>query len=242
MRHAIKWISVTGLLFVAAVASAALKPGDFVTSGSPAEKRIALTFDDGPGPNTAKFLDLLDRYKVKATFFMLSEQVRIRPKIAQLVLERGHEIANHTSRHTNYKVRLKQLKKESPELAVEQAQKELVEDMQTSREVIEVVIGKKLSFLRMPHGIDGPWIHEAAKEAGFILVNWTYGADWTSPPPDPIESLKKSYVKALRPGTIYLLHDGWPKSAQSLAITEALIKAAKDQEYKIVTVGELLGK
>ena len=97
-----------------------------------------------------------------------------------------------------------------------------------------------MTYLRMPHGIDGPWVHEAAKEAGFILVNWTYGADWTSPPPDPIASLKNSYVKALQPGTIYLIHDGWPKSEKSLAVTEAILIAAKEKGFELVTVGELL--
>jgi peptidoglycan/xylan/chitin deacetylase (PgdA/CDA1 family) len=202
------------------------------------EKKIALTFDDGPGPNTKQFLDLLDRYNVKATFFMLSEQVKIRPEMAKRVSERGHEIGNHTTQHKNYKARLKEIKKTSPENAVELAKKELVEDMNSSRDVIEKAIDHNMKLLRMPHGIDGPWIHEAAKESGFVLVNWTYGADWTSA---TAQELIPPYVKAIKPGAIILLHDGWPKSQKSLDITKAVIEAAKDQGFEIVTVGELLG-
>jgi len=221
----------------ASLVCAAAKPGDLVTSGPPTGNKIALTFDDGPGPNTEKFLALLDRYHVKATFFVLGDQVRVRPKVLKKTVERGHEIGNHTTQHLNYKARLKELKKESPDTAVESATKELVDDMKKSRETIETAIGKKLVYLRMPHGIDGPWIHAAAKEAGFVLVNWTYGFDWNS---QTAEEMIPGYVKSLRPGAIILLHDGWPKSEKSLKIAEAVIKAAKEKKLEIVPVGELL--
>jgi peptidoglycan/xylan/chitin deacetylase (PgdA/CDA1 family) len=90
----------------------------------------------------------------------------------------------------------------------------------------------------MPHGIDRPWIKEAAKETGFILVNWTYGADWLSTPEDQLE---KSYINAIEPGAIFLFHDGGSKRDKSLKLTEAVIKAAQEQGYQIVPVGELLG-
>ena len=213
-------------------------PGDFYTEGPTTAKKIALTFDDGPGPNTQQFLDLLDRYQVKATFFMLSNQVKLRPAVAKAVVERGHEIANHTTQHMNYKARLKKVRATAPEGAVERVKAELVKDMEFSRVIIEKTTGRKLKILRMPHGIDGPWVREAAKQAGFIVVNWTYGSDWAS---SPIVQQVPGYIRAIRPGAIILLHDGWPKSQKSLEITEAVIKAAKEKGYEMVTVGELLG-
>lgn len=223
---------------------AALKPGDFVTSGPAHEKKIALSFDDGPGPNTDKFLELLKKYNVKGTFFMLGEQARIRPDVAKRVAADGHEIGNHTMTHMDYNKRYKYRLKSNggnKDAAVKQVKEDLFIDMKGSRAIIEKIIGEKMQLLRMPHGIDRPWIKDVARQAGFIIVNWSYGADWTSPPPNPTESLKKSYVKALHPGVIYLIHDGWPKSDKSLAVTEAILIAAKDQGYTVVTVGELLG-
>ena len=231
-------------LLIPATAVAQLKPGDFVTGGPTTAKRIALTFDDGPGPNTVKFLALLRKYNVKATFFMLGDQARQRPAIARQVAEEGHEIGNHTMTHINYAARYKYRLSQtagSKEKAVELVKADLLADMRQSRQILEKETGAKLRILRMPHGIDKPWIKETARDAGFILANWTYGADWTSPPPNPVEELKKSYVHALRPGVIFLIHDGWPKSDKSLSVTEAVIKAAQANGYEIVTLGELIG-
>ncbi len=224
---------------IAGLASAALKPGDLVTSGPANEKRIAVTFDDGPGVNTEKFLDLLDRYQVKVTFFMLSNKVKNRPEVAKMVLARGHEIGDHTTQHDNYKLVLRELKKKDPQNGEAQAQRKLIDDMKRSRDVIEKTLGIKLVYLRMPYGIDGKWIHEAAREAGFVLINWDWGADWNK---DSAEKLIPGYVKAIHPGAIILLHDGWPKSDKSLAITEAVLKAAKEKGYEVVTMGKLLGE
>jgi peptidoglycan/xylan/chitin deacetylase (PgdA/CDA1 family) len=232
------------LIALPVISSAGLKPGDFVTSGPAHEKKIALTFDDGPGPNTEKFLELLKKYNAKATFFMLGDQARIRPDVAKHVAADGHEIANHTMTHMDYNKRYKYRLKENggdKDKATVKVKQDLLIDMKGSRAIIEKIIGQQMKLLRMPHGIDRPWIKDVARQAGFILVNWTYGADWSSPPPNPTESLKKSYVKAMRPGCIYLIHDGWPKSDKSLAVTEAILIAAKEKGYTVVPVGELLG-
>jgi peptidoglycan/xylan/chitin deacetylase (PgdA/CDA1 family) len=225
------------LLPAAKILPAATEPGDFFTSGPTQGKKVALTFDDGPGPHTDKFLDLLDQYQVKATFFLLSNKVKNRPEMARLIAQRGHEIANHTSKHDNYKLRLRELVKQDPVGGQARAQKELTEDMRSSREVIEKTVGRKMKYLRMPYGIDGPWIHAAGRDSGFVLVNWTWGADWDAAAAD---KLIPGYVNALEPGAVILLHDGWPKPDKSLAITEAVLKAAKDQGLELVPVGELL--
>jgi len=235
---------VKAWLFIAALSaggvSAGPKPGDFYSQGPVASKKIALTFDDGPGPNTEKFLDLLDRYQVKATFFVLGEQARIRPGILKKVSERGHEVGSHTMTHMNYKKRYKYRLSQvgDKDKASELAKEDLVKDMRQTREIIEKQINRKIEILRMPYGIDKPWIKAAAKEAGFVLVNWTYGTDWDS---TPAEKQIPGYIKAIEPGAVILLHDGWSKSQKSFEITEAVIKAAKEKGYAIVPVGELLG-
>lgn len=207
------------------------------------EKIIALTFDDGPGPQTREFLDLLDREQVKATFFFLGELVQFRGAMAKEALDRGHEVASHTYYHTNYNQKLKKKMadfhetKENRPKSISETKKDLAIDMEKTRLVIEKAISKPIKFCRMPYGIDGPWIHEVAKEKGFILVNWTYGADWT---PSSAEQLIPSYIKAIQPGAILLLHDGGVKREKTLKITEAVIKAAKEKGFRFVTVRELL--
>ena len=64
------------------------------------EKAVYLTFDDGPIPGiTPWVLDLLDHYGIKATFFMVGDNVRKHPEEYRMVVERGHSIGNHTFNH-----------------------------------------------------------------------------------------------------------------------------------------------
>ncbi len=66
----------------------------------PKEHSIYLTFDDGPIPEVTPWvLDILDKYNVKATFFMVGDNIRKHPDIFQMVLERGHKVGNHTYNH-----------------------------------------------------------------------------------------------------------------------------------------------
>lgn len=64
------------------------------------EKAVYLTFDDGPIPEiTPWVLDLLDKYNIKATFFLVGDNVRKHPKEFQMIVERGHRLGNHTFNH-----------------------------------------------------------------------------------------------------------------------------------------------
>ena len=67
---------------------------------NPNEKAVYLTFDDGPIPNiTPWVLDLLDHYQIKATFFLVGDNVRKHPNEFQMILDRGHRVGNHTFNH-----------------------------------------------------------------------------------------------------------------------------------------------
>ena len=66
----------------------------------PNEKAVYLTFDDGPIPEiTPWVLDLLDKHQIKATFFLVGDNIRKHPKEFQMILERGHRVGNHTFNH-----------------------------------------------------------------------------------------------------------------------------------------------
>ena len=66
----------------------------------PNEKAVYLTFDDGPIPEVTPWvLDLLDKHNIKATFFMVGDNIRKHPDEFRMVVERGHRIGNHTFNH-----------------------------------------------------------------------------------------------------------------------------------------------
>lgn len=67
---------------------------------SPEEKAVYLTFDDGPIPQSTPWLiETLDRYDVKATFFMVGDNVRKYPELYELIKSHGHRLGNHTFNH-----------------------------------------------------------------------------------------------------------------------------------------------
>ncbi len=230
------------LLLGAAACALAAAPGQLVTQGPATAKRIALTFDDGPGPQTEKFLEMLARHRVRATFFLSGELVALKPETVRRTLARGHEIGSHTFNHTNYKAHQRDLlgaqKGPNAEAAAQaRAKSDLLKDLRATHAAIEKCSGAKVNLCRMPHGIDRPWIRDAAREMGYTLVNWTYGADWNK---GTAQELLPGYLKAIRPGAILLFHDGGKERSKSLAMAEAVIQSARQRGFEIVTVGELL--
>ncbi len=229
--------------FPATGTAPAAAAGTLVTHGPASAKRIALTFDDGPAPATEQFLDLLRRHHVHATFFMLGDLVQRHPTLVRKLVEQGHEVGTHTFDHTNYATLYRETaarataRGDASAEAQAEAKRCLRTDLRRSRETIEKASGVPVTLCRMPYGIDRPWVKEVAKETGLVLVNWTYGADWQT---GSAKELQPGYLKAIRPGAILLFHDGRKEPAKSLALAEAVIRAAEERGFEMVTVSQLL--
>jgi peptidoglycan/xylan/chitin deacetylase (PgdA/CDA1 family) len=205
----------------------ALEPGDFVTHGPATAKRVALSFDDGPGPFTPQVLDILKKNGLHATFFMNGDQVKIRPLFAKRVHAEGHEIGDHTYSHRNFYT----YKATDPKI-------KLKAQMELSKQVIQQTTGVTPVLCRMPYGYSRAWVRPIAKEYGYVLVNWTFGCDWTKMTP---EAKRAAYIKAIHPGAIFLMHDGGIHREGTLYALEGLIEELKKRGYEMVTVGELIG-
>lgn len=102
------------------------------------EKKVFLTFDDGPEPSiTPYILDELDKFKVKATFFVIGKNVQLYPDITIQTLQRGHQIGNHTHTHCNgWKTKNSQY----------------FEDIEMCQKTIEDKIGFSPFLFRPPYG------------------------------------------------------------------------------------------
>ena len=233
-----RWFLLAWILILPAQLPA-VEPGRLYTHGPAGAKRIALTFDDGPGPETPKLLDLLDRHGVKATFFLTGEMVSKWASVARDTARRGHELGSHTFNHRNYLQHYRALAAERKAAgeAETQARRDLVADMRRTHALIQKETSVGVTLCRMPHGIDRPWVRESARAAGHALVNWTHGADWQQ---GSVGELLPGYLKALRPGAIFLFHDGGRNRSKSFDLAEAVIHEARKRGFEIVTVGELL--
>jgi cellulose synthase/poly-beta-1,6-N-acetylglucosamine synthase-like glycosyltransferase/peptidoglycan/xylan/chitin deacetylase (PgdA/CDA1 family)/spore germination protein YaaH len=203
--------------------------------GSPG-KRVVISFDDGPDPQwTPKILDVLKRYNVKATFFIIGLEAEKYPGLLKRVYREGHEIGNHTFTH--------------PDISNINAQYARVELNLTER-LMAAKIGIKPVLFRPPYSVDQepdtadevrPL--ELTQSMGYITVGDKIDPDdWRDDPRPSPEQITKSVMDQLGHGSIILLHDGGGNRANTVKALPMIIEALHARGYQIVSVHELLGK
>jgi len=190
------------------------------------EMKIALSFDDGPHPTkTDKILDILEKYNVKATFFMVGSQAEFCPDTAKRVASLGHEIGNHTHNH-------KSLAKLS--------EAELDREITLAESAITEACGYIPSLFRPPEGVCTEKIADAAKYRGYNIVMWSVDTlDWKGRSGAEIAA---DVEKQVHPGCVILMHDGIFRTAHTDEALDILIPRLMSLGYEFVTVGELISE
>jgi peptidoglycan/xylan/chitin deacetylase (PgdA/CDA1 family) len=191
--------------------------------GNPHLKEIAITFDDGPRPvYTPIVLDILKRYSVKATFFVIGKKVQIYPYWGQDIVESGHTIGNHTMHHLNLTL-----------LPYEKK----VEEILNAQDTIYAVTGEKPRFFRPPGGDYDRDVTEILKKNSIYLVLWTKGlGDYNIPEKDAKFLLKKAEQDVV-PGGIIVFHIG---VRSTVDILPEFLEYVKREGYKIVSLEKLI--
>ncbi|MEV6812351.1 polysaccharide deacetylase family protein [Micromonospora sp. NPDC051296] len=188
-------------------------------------KLVALTFDDGPGPNwTPMVLDTLHQHSVPATFFMVGERAR---KHGELVRGRlaGHEVGSHSWAHHDL-----------ARLSYEEACEDLA---RTHRELVAVT-GQEPRLLRPPYGHLAGSTTAAAVRMGYQVVLWSQQMQEAEFPGDPAGQARR-IVADVQPGTILLAHDvGGKQRLVSLRALPEIIDQLRARGYEFVTVSQLL--
>jgi peptidoglycan-N-acetylglucosamine deacetylase len=190
------------------------------------EKVVALTYDDGPHPvYTRQILDILDKYHVKATFFMIGRLMERYPDVVQEVLKRGHVIANHTYTH--------------PSNIEADTSAQIIRELEQCEQVIERMTGKRASFFRTPRGLMDSTVFSIAQDEGYQTILWTVCADHHDAPTP--ELMAERVLRLNRPGGIILAHDGsFPSRWKDVAATPLIIERLQKEGYRFVTIPELL--
>jgi peptidoglycan/xylan/chitin deacetylase (PgdA/CDA1 family) len=155
---------------------------------------LALTFDDGPDPETTpQILDLLAAHHARATFFVIGERVVRHPALMARVVAEGHQVENHSHRH-------------SWATAFGPVSR-LVADFSSAQASVVSAGARAPRYFRAPIGILSPPIVEATRKLGLQLVGWSAKArdGWAS---TTVSSALDRLLPALQPGAILLLHDG----------------------------------
>ncbi|RYG72284.1 DUF3298 domain-containing protein [Lentibacillus lipolyticus] len=187
----------------------------------PDGKYIALTFDDGPDPNvTPRILETLQKHDAKATFFMLGSQVEYYPELANKVEEAGHEIGNHTMHHQD--------------LTINQ-QPAIKQEVQQASDIIQQATGQAPSLFRPPYGASNKTVEKVAEKMDTPISMWSVDSlDWKSRNADAVH---KEVMANAAPGSIVLLHDIHPSTADALP---EVIASLEKEGYQMVTVSQLL--
>lgn len=214
-----------GLWFViTALGSGSISSGYFIKAlcSNPAVtgNKIAITFDDGPHPETLNVLRLLKQYDIKATFFCIGSQIEKHPEILQKIISEGHTVGNHSYSHSNF-------------FGFFDTARIIAELLETNA-LIEKYTGNKPQLFRPPFGATSPSIARAVKSTGLRVTGWNIRSLDTV-----IKSGKKilkRITKRLAPGSIILLHD---TSQKSVAVLEQLLVFLQQHNYKAVSIPEL---
>ncbi len=203
--------------------AATWKDGSVVHIGTE-ERVIALTFDDGPHPRyTARILEVLAKYDVKATFFMVGIQVERYGDAARAVAEAGHEIGNHTYHHA----RLAGMSADEIGDEVEACERRILE-----------ITGVKTSLFRAPEGMRGEVLYRTLEARGYRQILWNVDTlDWQGRSGDAITA---SVLQGVRGGDIILCHDYVSGKLRVDSALERIIPALLSQGYRFLTVSEML--
>lgn len=187
-------------------------------------RRVALTFDDGPGPQTGAILRILQRAHIHATFFELGVQVRLYPALVRRTLAEGHSIGNHTWDHR-------------PMTSLSSA----TADSELSR--TSAVIRRASRFatclFRPPGGAIDAAVAAAARHRQMLSVLWDVDPrDWATPGADAIVANVLGHAHA---GSIILLHDAGGPRGETVAALPRIIAGLRARNLAFVTVPALLG-
>ena len=191
----------------------------------PGERTVALTFDDGPDPTyTPQVLELLARYDVKATFFVLGRRVDAHPDILRQIVAAGHAIGNHSYSRAI-------LRGVWPD--------EIAAELNRGGDAVYRAAGVRTRLFRHPGGMQGAFLPFITKAGGWQVVVWSLDPrDYTQPGPGEIA---RRVLEGAHSGAIVLLHDGSPDGnqprRQTVAALPAILEGLRARGYRFVSLG-----
>ena len=200
--------------------------------GAGGEHDVALTFDDGPDPKwTPMVLDILKKYNVKATFFLVGSQAEQYPDIVKRIVAEGHLVGNHTYTHANLAA-----------IPAKQVQLEL----NATQRLIESITGRSTTLFRPPYDADSHPTHldelvplkQVQDDLGYLIVMENIDPeDWARPGTDVIVDRIK---ELRRDGSLILLHDAGGNREQTVEALPQIIDWLLTRGDHIVPLSDLL--
>jgi peptidoglycan/xylan/chitin deacetylase (PgdA/CDA1 family) len=183
------------------------------------QKYVALTFDDGPGPQTERVMRLLARSGQRATFFIVGRQLAEYP-LLPAVEARAGAIGDHTFNHLDV-TRL------NP--------RDRTFELAQTRQLLERASGSPVTLFRPPYGARNAAVDAAARQLGLLQVTWN--VDTQDSEGMSAAGIRQLAGEGIRPGAIILMHEN---KSQTLVALPPILRMLKRRGYRSVTIPELL--
>jgi peptidoglycan/xylan/chitin deacetylase (PgdA/CDA1 family) len=191
-----------------------------LNKGDTNQKKIALTFDDGPDPETTpKVLSVLEKHKVKATFFCIGKKINQNEDLLQKADKSGHLLGNHSFSHSA------SFGFSSPTT--------MEKELNKTTALIEQTVGKKPMLFRPPFGVTNPTLARVLHKTGLISVGWSLRSFDTIKHGDKVLRKLKRQLKA---GDVVLLHDNRKDTPEILA---SFLPWLSEKHFEVVGLDEL---
>ena len=188
---------------------------------------VALTFDDGPSPDTTpRVLDILRAEGVRATFFVLGKHAERHPELVERIVREGHELGNHGYDHG---------------ILAFAGATQVHRQLQRTERLLRLAGGPPTRVFRAPHGFRSPFVARTARRLGYVTCAWSAGVFDTAKPGADV--IARRSEKALKPGAVLLLHDadGWGDDdrSQTAEALPAIIATVRERGLDCITMSEM---
>jgi peptidoglycan/xylan/chitin deacetylase (PgdA/CDA1 family) len=197
----------------------------FIARGGTRHRQIALTFDDGPGPDTPRIMRVLRRTHTPATFFFVGQQLEFFGPMLRAEKQHGFSIGDHTQNH--------------PPLGLLPAREQRRQLVLAARHARRYGAGD-LRFFRPPYGSYNRHTLQVGRALGMLMVLWSIDTgDYRRP---GVRAIVKAVLSRARPGAIVLMHDGGGPRRQTAQALPIVIRQLRRRGYRLVTVPQLVAE
>lgn len=188
-------------------------------------KAVLLTFDDGPKEAglLGKILDMLDKHRAKAIFFVNGYRIKAHPDLLKEIDERGQTIGNHSYDHI---------------MLGKERDSKIRDQIESVQKMVKDITGKSPVFFRPPFASANDAVHQVAKENGLLFMTWSNGSlDWALGKniKDKPQAVIDNVMKQLHPGSNILMHE-LPWTAEAL---DRLLTRLEEKGYGFVDPAQI---
>ncbi|WP_416198184.1 MAG: Polysaccharide deacetylase family sporulation protein PdaB [Sporanaerobacter sp.] len=187
------------------------------------EKKISISFDAAWGDEyTRQILDILDKYQVKTTFFLVGFWIDKYPELVKEISERGHDVGNHSTNHP-YMSKL--------------SEEQILKELNTTGNKIKDITGKTSILFRPPYGDYNDRLIRTCMENGYYVIQWDVDSlDWKELGVQPVVD---RVTRNVNNGSIVLFHNNAKYVTEYLPL---VLEKLQSEGYEIVPISELIYK